>query len=126
MNAGSIRQKIAQAIKKMPTVIALYRNVKVDDGMGGYTMSDTPILIATAEGLLDNSKHSFISPVIVDAGRVTSKKTHTLILVYDSTFTVLKDDFFTVNGTPYKINNVENILNLNIYWDCDLEVILNS
>lgn len=122
MNINSIKQKITQAIAKMPTTIALYRNIKVTDGMGGYTLG-TPTLIKTVNGLLDNSKHNFVSPTIVDAGTVKRERTNTLIVVYDASFAVLKDDFFAVGGVTYKINNAVNILNLNIYWDCDLEVV---
>ena len=123
MNINSIKQKVAKAISKVPTTIALYRNVKISDGMGGYTLSDTPTLIATVSGLFDNSKHNFITPAVIDAGKVIRERTNTLILVYDASFTVLKDDFFTLNNKKYKINNAENILNLNIYWECNLEVI---
>ena len=123
MNVNSIKQKIAKAISKAPTVINLYRHEKISDGMGGYTVSEEPTLVTTQNGLLDNSKNGFILPVLIDSGTIRRQKTNTLILVYDSSFTVLKDDFFTVNEIKYKVNNADNILNLNICWDCDLEVI---
>jgi len=123
MNVNSIKQKVAKAILTAPTEVVLYRNVKVTDGMGGYTLSATPTLVTTQNGLLDNSKNGFVLPAIIESGTVKRQTTNTLILVCDSSFTVLKDDYFTANGVKYKINNADNILNLNIYWDCDLEVI---
>jgi hypothetical protein len=126
MNVLSIRQKITQAIRKMPTTVVLKRYVKVDDGMGGYTLSNTATTIATFDGLLDNSKHGFISANISDSGTVARERAFSLILVYDPTFTILPDDFFEVSNVTYKINNPANILNLNIYWECNLEVVKNG
>ena len=123
MNVNSIKQKVAKAISKVPTTIALYRNLYMSDGMGGYTVLEEPTLVTTQNGLLDNSKNGFILPTLLDSGTIRRQTTNTLILVYDASFTVLKDDFFTVNGIKYKVNNADNILNLNIYWDCNLEVV---
>ena len=126
MNTASIRQKIIQAIVKMPTSIELKRYEKTPDGIGGYTVAEEPSDVHTFDGLLDNSKHSYLLPVIAEGGTVDRKRTFVLIAPYYPEFTILKDDYFEVAGTTYTIKNPVNILNLNIYWECDLEVTNNG
>lgn len=123
MNIARIKAQVAKAIEKMPTHIILMRYEKTPDGMGGYTKAEEPSQVATFDAVLDNSKHSFILPTMSEAGTVARQRTPKLIVVYDNSFTLLQDDEFEVAGITYKINNPVDILNLNIYWECDLEVI---
>mgnify|MGYP000855201381 FL=1 len=122
LNANAIRVKVQQAINKMPSSVALQRFTKTSDGMGGYTVSDTPDTVATFNGLLDNSKHSALIPTLVEAGTIIAQRSYKLYAVYDSAFDIQVDDFFTVKGITYTVKNAVNILNLDIYWECDLEV----
>lgn len=126
MNKAKIKQDVQRAIDKMPTSIELYRFEKISDGAGGYTLSTEPTLIGTFNAILDNSNNSFISPQAGDGGTVVSKRSYKLIAVYDPNIDLQRHDFFTVNGLTYKINNPVNILNLDIYWEVDLEVQLNG
>jgi len=126
MNTARIKAQVAKAIAKMPTHIILMRYEKTPDGMGGYIKAEEPTQVADFEAVLDNSKHSFIAPAIADAGTVARQRTPSLIAIYDPSFTIQQDDEFTVGGITYKVNNPVNILNLDIYWECDLEVIQNG
>ena len=123
MNKNAIRLKVQQAINKMPTNIDLKRYPKTSDGMGGYIIGDTPINVKTFNALLDNSKHSVFVPTMTEGGTVTTNRSYRLYAVYDPEFTILKGDFFIANGTTYTIKTPVNILNLDIYWECDLEVV---
>jgi len=123
MNIERIKAQVAKAIEKMPTTIELMRYTKTSDGMGGFILSDLPVKVATFNGVLDNSGHGFISPQVAEAGTVTRQRTPKLIVVYGDDFIMLRNDEFIVAGTTYKVNNPANILNLNIYWECDLEVV---
>lgn len=122
INVISIRGKIAQAINKMPTEINLCRYTKIPDGMNGYINSDVAEEVAWFNALLDNSKHSLNigDTSIVDAATVSIARDSKLYVVYDDSFDILKDDFFIVENVKYTIKNAPNILNMNIYYECDL------
>ena len=121
INVVAIRNKIQQAIDKMPTVINLKRYSKVSDGMGGFAKASIPTNVATFNALLDNSSHGIITTQLTDSAVLNIEKTNKLYVVYDTNFIVLKDDFFIVNNIRYIIKNAVNILNMNIYYECDLE-----
>lgn len=123
INVISIRSKITQAISKMPTEINLYRYVKVSDGMGGFITSKEPIFIAKFDALLDNSQHSITlgDTRVSDAAVIVIGRTTKLYAVWNALYEIKKKDIFTVAGIDYEINNPVNILNMNIYYECDLE-----
>lgn len=123
INAVSIRSKIAQAIKAMPTIILLKRYTYTPDGLGGHTRSTQPVDVATFNGLLDNSSHSIVigDTKISDAAIIAIGRAVKLYAVWNEDFTINKEDFFVVKNIKYTINNAVNILNIDIYYECDLE-----
>lgn len=123
MNTDRIKAQIKKAIAKMPTSIKLMRYTKIDDGAGGYTLATEPIEVKTFDALLDNSKQSSYNFLLADGGTVTRNKSPKLILVHDETFVVMTDDYFVVGGTTYKVVNPVNILHMDVYWECELEVV---
>lgn len=123
MNVIAMRGKIQKAIDKMPTEIALNRYILRSDGMGGFIRSQYPTEVAIFNALLDNSSHSIssLSKSTSDPATTVYGKTNKLYAVYSDNFEILVDDFFEIAGTKYIIKNAVDILNLNIYYECDLE-----
>lgn len=121
MNVELMKSKIAQAIEKMPTEINLKRYAKSSDGMGGYTKSKSPISVApTFNALLDNSVHNPPTIIINESSTIEQSQTAKLYVVYDKSFSILEGDFFIIGHTKYTVKKAVNILNLNIYYECDL------
>ncbi len=123
MDIQRMKDILRKAISVAPTTIVIKRNVKVSDGMGGYTIGATPSTVATITGSLDNTgkKNIFISNL--ESGKVFRDKNQILIIEYSSSFLPAIDDFFTINSETYKILNVTNSFNMNVLWECELEVV---
>lgn len=126
MNIVSIRQKVERAISKAPLTITLMRPYKVDDGCGGYF---TPEIrpeaeVATIQGILDNSQSgvSGVSSTPTPGGVVTSSKSPKFITIWKEELEIKRGDYFTLDGVKYTVTNPVNILNMNIYWELNLEL----
>lgn len=121
MNIVSIRQKVKKAISKAPITVQVKRLEKVDDGAGGYLLSKEPTLVTECEGVLNNSSSGGIN-INVSSGGIVNKSTGvTFLTVYEEGVEFKKGDFFTIGSQKYIIQNPVNILNLNIYWEIQLE-----
>lgn len=121
MNVVAIRQKVKKAISNAPKTIQVYRNSKQDDGAGGYILLPEPILVTECDGVLNNSSSNGININVSTGGVVNTEKGITFITVYEDGVRFKKDDFFTIDGTKYVIKNAKNILEMNIYWELELE-----
>lgn len=125
MNIVSIRQKVERAISKAPLTITLMRAYKVDDGCGGYfTPENKPeVEVATIQGILDNSQSgvSGVASTTAPGGIVTYSKSPKFITIWKEGLEIKKGDYFTLDGIKYTITNPVNILNMNIYWELNLE-----
>lgn len=120
MNVVSIRQKVNKAISKAPRTVKVYRQGKVDDGAGGY-INSAPILVTECDGILNNSSSGSININVSSGGMVNTSKGVTFITVYEEGVEFKKGDYFILDGIKYKIENPVNILQLNIYWELNLE-----
>ena len=118
INVERIRKQVQKAINALPTEINLKRISEIPDGYGGYTKGEIDVKTF-------NAFINFDSPSIVvsnnDAGDITKLKSITLLAVYDPTFEIQKDDYFTSKGTKYRVRYPLNPYD--IYWECELEVI---
>lgn len=122
MNIISIRQKVAKAIKKAPTIVTIMRDVYIVSG-DEKTLSDTPKIVAeNIEGLLDNSTHSKLDITIKELGTLRQDDKPKFYTVYKEGLIIRDGDYFELNGDIYKVTNAVNILNLNIYWELDLVI----
>ena len=81
MNIISMRQKVAKAIKKAPTIVTIMRDVYIVSG-DEKTLSDTPKIVAeNVEGLLDNSTHEKLAITTKELGTLRQDhdpKSHTV------------------------------------------------
>lgn len=115
-----IKNQIEKAINALPTKIDLKRLKKTDEGYGGVIENE--IYVATFNGFIDfASNKPQISVTINDAGSISEIKNITLIAVYESSFVIMKNDYFVFSGQKYRIRN--SINQFDIYWQCELEAI---
>ena len=122
MNIISMRQKVAKAIKKAPTIVTIMRDLYIVKD-GEKTLSDTPKIVAeNVEGLLDNSTHEKLAITIKELGTLRQDDDPKFYTVYKEGVIFRDGDYFVLNGDTYKITNAVNILNLNIYWELDLVI----
>lgn len=122
MNIISMRQKVAKAIKKAPTIVTLKRDLYIIKD-GEKTLSDEPKIVAeNIEGLLDNSNHSRLNITIKELGTLRQDDKPKFYTVYKEGLIIRDGDYFELNGDIYKVTNAVNILNLNIYWELDLVI----
>lgn len=122
MNIISMRQKVAKAIKKAPTIVTIMRDVYIVSG-DEKTLSDTPKIVAeNVEGLLDNSTHEKLAITIKELGTLRQDDDPKFYTVYKEGVIFRDGDYFELNGDIYKVTNAVNILNLNIYWELDLVI----
>lgn len=122
MNIISMRQKVAKAIKKAPTIVTLKRDLYIVKD-GEKTLSDKPKIVAeNIEGLLDNSNHSRLNITIKELGTLRQDDKPKFYTVYKEGLIIRDGDYFELNGDIYKVTNAVNILNLNIYWELDLVI----
>jgi hypothetical protein len=123
LNVLALRRKVAKAISVAPTAIEVYRIPKIDNGAGGYT-EGTPELVCRCDGLLDNSTSKYLTALVSQGGTVSENTSDLFITTYVEGQPFMKDDYFTVNGQKYVINNPVNVLELNIYWQLSLSKVV--
>lgn len=100
MTTSALKNKISQAIQKMPTNIALKRFTKEDDGFGGYTTKE--VEVATFAVYLNNSK-SKLSVTKVDGAEIRILDKIKFLAVKEDTYVILQKDYFSLNGIKYEI-----------------------
>lgn len=118
MNKQRIITQVTKAISTYPSIINLKRTIKNNDGLGGYTATESDV--ATFDGFIDVSGSS-LAIVIGDGGTVSRVKKISLILAYNESFTVEIGDYFNANGTDYKVVYPNNLFD--VCYICELEVI---
>lgn len=122
MNTAKVKKQVENAINKLPTTVNLMRQTKVSDGTArGYTLGQ-PQLVTTFKALLDNSAMTH-QVVVLESAKVTRARSIKMIVLYDSAFQILEGDYFDLGGKTYRVTYVDDILKLQIYWECELEVV---
>ncbi|MHC1681389.1 MAG: hypothetical protein AB6733_00250 [Clostridiaceae bacterium] len=100
INEVRIKQRIKKAISLKPSSVTLMRNEKVSNGMRGG--KDSPVTVATFDGLLDDSSHNKVYKVTTDAGVYQNIGAIKFITVVEG-FEIQTDDYFTLNGVKYRV-----------------------
>lgn len=119
INTDFLIERVKEAIALYPSKIELKREKTSDDEMGGYII-DGEEDVATFDGLFDNTGSS-LSITISDAAKVEKVSKLSLVVAFSKDFTILKGDYFTLDGVKYKIKNPN--LQLNTCYICELEMI---
>lgn len=128
MNVESIRQKVAQAISKAPLTITVYRENRLSDGCGGYTIpEDEPeILVGTVDGILDNSSKGQVLNNPNPAGKLSVSRVPVFITIWQAGVKFKKGDYFVIDGDKYVVENPVNVLSMNIYWQLELSAYVDD
>lgn len=116
-----IKNRIKYLIDNEGIDIDLKRKVKTKVGRDSYEESEIPV--KTIKGIL-NTNNSTIESITDDFGNIIRIKKINLNVLLDETFTIKKDDYFTLNNLKHQIIYPNNIKD--IYWKCDVVVLLND
>ncbi len=115
--ANKIKPKILKVIKKFPTDVEIFRDVKNE-----YGEEEGKQLICNVRGFYHEG-NNMISAITTDKGEVKRNKQRFLMVVYDDTTVNIKEnDYFYLDNVKYKIKDKGNQNRLNIYFDMLLEV----
>lgn len=103
INKDIMIRKITKAINVYPTEIDLKREIREDDGMGGYLVTgEKDVKIFRA--FLDMSGSS-LSVAFSDGGKVERITKITLLVPFSNEFEILKGDYFKLNNVTYRVKN---------------------
>lgn len=119
INKQLLIRKVKKAIEVYPSIIELKREIKEDDGMGGYNVTGVDD-VATFNAFLNNEGSS-LSISFSDGGKVEKVSKSTLLVAYSEEFKLLKDDSFTLDGIDYRVKNPN--LQFDVCYLAELEVI---
>jgi|GEM_PF-3352544 len=121
INKSRIKAKVSQAISNLPTSITLWRDVLISDGYDGG--STIPQEVSTFDGFLDASKSAINADSTnqSDSGMLKIVKKISLLTVYDDSYKIQVNDYFTVDGVKHRIVYPRN--QYEIYWECECEVV---
>lgn len=119
INKQLMIRKITNAINVYPSQIELKREIREDDGMGGYIVTGVDD-VATFKAFFNNAGSS-LSISFSDGGKVEKVSKSTLVVPYSDDFKIMKGDLFTLDSIDYKVSNPN--LQLGICYLAELEVI---
>ena len=116
--ANKVKPKIQKAINKFPTELDFKRASLNEFGEEG---EETSICITTG---LYYQGNNVISSVLMDKGQVVRSKQEFLIVLYDAeTSKIKRGDMVTIKDKLYKVTDIINKNNLDIYYSILLECI---
>lgn len=116
MIANKVRPKIEKVIRRFPTEVEIYRNIKNE-----YNENDGEELICNVTGFYHTSE-SRAKDHILDKGFVKDNGFEYLMLVCNEvTEQIRVNDFLFIRGIKYKVLDLGNQNNLDIYYDLVLE-----
>lgn len=123
LNKMRIRKQIVKAIQKLPSEVELRRVEKVGPI---YSYTEEEVTVATFDCFLDRSESDVKSGVSLttEASEVKIAAKIGIITVWLDTFEIREGDFFYLDGLKHVIVYPKN--NYDIYWDCDIEVVMNG
>lgn len=119
INKALMIRKITNAINVYPSIIELKREIREDDGMGGYTVTGLDDVF-TFKAFLNTGSSSF-SISFSEGGKVEKISKITLVVPFSEDFKILKDDLFTLNDITYVVKNPN--LQLEVCYLSELEVL---
>lgn len=116
--ANKVKPKIQKAINKFPTYLNFKRSSLNEFGEEGEEAS---ICITTG---LYYQGNNVISSVLMDKGQVVRSKQEFLIVLHDAeTSKIKRGDMVTIKEKIYKVTDIINQNNLDIYYSILLECI---
>lgn len=123
INKAKIKKRIQRAIEKLPTYIELKRIDKIGPE---YDYEEKEVPVASFPAFLDRSKSAMKQEAMVlkKQGDVKSVAKISILLVWDESFVIQEGDFFYLDGLKHVIVYPKN--NFDIYWECDVEVVVNE
>ncbi len=124
INKDRLRSQINRAVEKLPTAVTLYRDDKVDQGRKNY--EDVPEIVASFNAFIDTGSSSLTERRGLDRDRgiVYRAKSISLLTVNNGVFSIKKDDYFYLDDIKHVISYPRD--QYGIYWECDVEVVLND
>lgn len=118
INSNLIIKKLINAINVYPSIINLKREIREDDGMGGYKILGIEDVV-TFNGFLDKTGSSF-SISFSEGGKIEKTSKLVLVVPFSEDFKILKNDFFMLDDINYVVVNPN--LQFDVCYLAELEV----
>lgn len=116
-----LRYQVQRMIAKAPTVIELKRDVIILDEFNGKTRK--PITVGKIEVFLGKEYgYDKVSHESNPSGYVKTLNRLYILAVWEEEYEYEFNDYFYLHGLKHRIIYPKN--NDDIYWECDIEVIL--
>lgn len=110
--AEQVKPKIANVINMFPTECSVFRKE-----LNEYNEPLDKVLLCHIKGFFHQG-NNMISGIVKDSGEVKRGKQEYLMVVIDEETEQIKEgDLLTVKGIDYKISDLGNQNNMDIYYD---------
>ena len=124
INVALMRQKIKSAISKAPIKVDFIRVPVTQDEVGGQVEGEPIYVAKQVEGLLDNGHHNALNVITTDGGTSKTNKYPLFYTVFEEGAIFKAGDYFLFKGKKFVVSNAVNILELDIYWEMNIEEVV--
>lgn len=124
MNIKNIKNKVKKAIASADFSIDILYDYEVDDGVGGVIDVEEGKVRFNLDCVIDNSKSYNRNKQPSSHENAVKNTSPILVCLYDEQKMPREGDYFIIGNKRYTITYVDDVLQLQIYLQCALEVVL--
>lgn len=124
MNIKNIKNKVKKAITSANFSIDLLHDYEVDDGVGGVIDVEEGKVKFNLDCVIDNSRGYSRSKQPTEYENAINNTSPILVCLYDEMKMPAEGDYFILGNKKYMITYVDDVMQLNIYLQCALEVVM--